>query len=294
MRLSFPRRALFFVCVSVVCMLVAGVIMAVVTHGGLTVRSLRVSTVVQDLVMFIIPPVVCAVMFSRLPARYLMVERRPGLAGIILAIGAMICAIPLMNLVIEWNEHLTLPSQLASLDEWMRASEERAGEAVKMLMGGGRVADLIMSVLIVGVLAGVSEELFFRGGVQRLLATRPMNIHLAVWLTAFLFSAIHLQFFGFFPRLLLGAFFGYLLYWSGSLWLPVTCHAVNNSIVAAVTWMETRGTSAGRMVNELGTAAGPPARWLWLGASLVLTVVMVIALHRVLDMDKMKSTGTSE
>ncbi|MDE6177435.1 MAG: CPBP family intramembrane metalloprotease, partial [Paramuribaculum sp.] len=90
---------------------------------------------------------------------------------------------------------------------------------------------LIISVIIIGVLAGVSEELFFRGTLQRLLITRPMPPHIAIWLTAVIFSLVHFQFFGFVPRVLLGAFFGYLAWWSGSVWLPAIIHAVNNSVV---------------------------------------------------------------
>jgi membrane protease YdiL (CAAX protease family) len=89
----------------------------------------------------------------------------------------------------------------------------------------------IMGALSISLFGPVLEEVLFRGGLQRILATRPMNIHIAIWISAFIFSAIHFQSFGFFPRLIIGAFFGYLAYWSGSLWIAVIAHAVNNSTV---------------------------------------------------------------
>ena len=100
----------------------------------------------------------------------------------------------------------------------------------RQLMGTDTIGSIIMSILIIGLLAGFSEN-FFRGALQRLLSTAGRNIHVAVWLTAFIFSAVHMQFYGFVPRMLLGAMFGYMAVWSGSLWIAVIAHATNNSLV---------------------------------------------------------------
>lgn len=62
-----------------------------------------------------------------------------------------------------------------------------------------------------------------------------------MWATAFIFSAVHLQFFGFFPRLLMGAFFGYMVLWTGSIWASVFAHALNNSLVVINYWMLASG-----------------------------------------------------
>ena len=78
-------------------------------------------------------------------------------------------------------------------------------------MAGATVPSLIVSVLIVGVFAGFSEELFFRGAMQRIMMSTRLNLHVTIWVVAVIFSLFHFQFFGFMPRLLLGAYFGYLL-----------------------------------------------------------------------------------
>ena len=86
-------------------------------------------------------------------------------------------------------------------------------------------------------MAGLSEEIFFRGFIQRLFIENKLNHHLAIWFTAILFSAIHLQFFGFVPRVLLGAVLGYLYFYSGNLWLSIIAHTVNNGFAVVMAYI---------------------------------------------------------
>ena len=146
---------------------------------------------------------------------------------------------------------------MAGIAKWMHDAEESAQAGINAILGPHTVMNLIVSILIVGILAGFSEELFFRGAFQRLLTTGRVNPHLAIWIVAFVFSAIHMQFFGFFPRLLLGAYFGYLLLWSGSLWLPILLHVANNSIFIFGRWelgTDAQGNSA---VDTVGVVSWP-------------------------------------
>ena len=121
-----------------------------------------------------------------------------------------------------------------------------------MLLGETGIGDMLISVLLIGILTGVAEELFFRGGLQNILKAMFHNRHLAVWVTAFVFSAIHMQFFGFFPRLIMGVFFGYLVLWSGSLWLSIIAHSFNNSIVVLTMWL-TKTNRLSEDINNIGT-----------------------------------------
>jgi membrane protease YdiL (CAAX protease family) len=90
---------------------------------------------------------------------------------------------------------------------------------------------------VVAVLAGVSEELLFRGVLQNIILKTTKNPHLAIWFTAFTFSFIHFQFYGFVPRMLLGALFGYLYFWTKSLWIPMFAHIVNNGFTLIMAYM---------------------------------------------------------
>lgn len=214
MKMKFSQRVFTFIFVTMIGLIVAAVLSSIVMMREQTPATLHIATLINDIIMFVIPPVICALLYTSRPAEYLCITTVPRPAPMLIAVATMICSIPMMNMIIEWNESLSLPSSLASVESWMREAEQRAGDTIKILMGGDTAGSLVMSILTVGILAGFSEELFFRGGLQRLLVSGRINPHIAIWLTAFIFSAIHLQFFGFFPRLLLGAFFGYLLYWT--------------------------------------------------------------------------------
>ena len=277
MKMKFSQRVIMFISVSMIGLFIAAVLSTIIMMRGQTATTLRIATLINDIIMFVMPPVICAVIYSYRPAEYLRVASAPGLTPLILAVGTMICSIPMMNMIIEWNEGLSLPSSVAAMESWMREAEQRAGDTVNTLMGGSSAGSLILSILIVGVLAGFSEELFFRGGIQRLLVSGRVNPHVAIWVTAFLFSAIHLQFFGFFPRLLLGAFFGYLLYWTKNLWVPIVCHILNNSIVATVTWMTARGSATSGGLNEIGTAVSAH-QLLWVTVSIIMTFMLLMTL----------------
>lgn len=274
LRYTFGIRIFYFLLITFVGLIVALLVMSVALKGGMTTMSLRLGTVAQDIFLFILPAIVTAMMVSMLPARMLCIDRMPSLWLTMTGLLAWICSIPAMNALVAWNEGLTLPAGLAPVEEWMRQAEEAARGQVEILISGTSVGALIVNILIVGVLAGVSEELYFRGALQRLISSGGrVNHHVAIWITAVLFSAFHMQFFGFFPRLVLGAFFGYLLWWSGSIWLPALIHAINNSLVVCATWRHNVALAAGE-----GDAGVDPSAW---GADSVAAVILSVVLTAV-------------
>ncbi|MDE5744086.1 MAG: CPBP family intramembrane metalloprotease [Paramuribaculum sp.] len=230
--IDVSKRVILFICASLLCIILGSVIVQVVMHGGMTTPRVRIATVFQDITFFIMPAIITAIICCRQPADFLMIKKFPKPFMILLTIGIIIASIPMMNTIIEWNMSLQLPENMHGIEEWMRNSEKNAQRFTEVLLGGTGIKSYIAALLIVGILAGFSEELFFRGTIQRLFTTSGVNIHLAVWTTAFIFSAIHLQFYGFIPRLLLGVFFGYAVAWSGNLWLGIIAHFTNNAIAA--------------------------------------------------------------
>jgi uncharacterized protein len=139
--------------------------------------------------------------------------------------------------IIEWNQHIHFPDFLASFEEWARAKEDQLAELTKMLTRFQSFSEFALAFLIVAVFAGICEEFLFRGIIQTELLKGTKNIHVAIWISAFFFSAIHAQFFGFVPRMLLGALFGYLYYWSGNLWVPMFAHFVNNGFAVCMIYL---------------------------------------------------------
>lgn len=201
-----------------------------------TVAGFRILTVVQDLFVFILPAVVTALLMTRLPARFLDIDRQPYISPLLLALVTLLVSMPFMNSVIEWNANIRLPESLKEIDAQMRQMEETAEAFIHGMIQGSSFGALVLSIAIIGVLAGISEELFFRGALQKLLLLTGMNHHVAIWTGAVIFSIFHFQFFGFVPRMLLGAYFGYLVWWTRSLWIPIIIHSINNSIVVVEEW----------------------------------------------------------
>lgn len=245
--LTRRSRLVLFVCIAVLGYILTGLLTTVMLYkfGSVSARVLRVAALAQDILALIAPAVVTAMMVTRLPAQLLELRGgvRPAMWGLALAVVPV--AAPAMNWVIEANANIEATGALSALVDKLRTMEENAEAMITVMQGSGTWGDLVLNILIIGVAAGFSEELFFRGALQRLLSTGGVNAHASIWIAAAVFSAVHMQFFGFVPRLLLGAYFGYLLLWSRSIWLPAAAHALNNTIYVTAQWIyQNHGTPA--------------------------------------------------
>ncbi len=134
------------------------------------------------------------------------------------------------SVFIEWNAEFNFPDFAKGFENWAREREDTAAELTSFLTNFESSGELLLALFIIAVLPAIGEEIVFRGLIQNEFFRGTKNIHLSIWIAAILFSAIHFQFFGFVPRLLLGALFGYLYYWSGNLTLAILAHFVNNGV----------------------------------------------------------------
>lgn len=274
--ISLTKRLLLFACISIVGYLICSVLAGLAIYKfGMTVPVVRILTVAQDIFVFILPAILIAILITRLPATFLCADRIPSPNVSAWGIITLTVSIPAMEWLIAWNGSITLPESLRELETVLRESEKTAGDFVEMVLGGYDTISIVMGVLIVGILAGFSEEIFFRGTLQRMLTTGRLNRHVAVWITAFIFSAFHFQFYGFAPRLLLGALFGYALIWSGSLWVPVILHAFNNSV-----YVVTRGLTEGAVSDTTGMPAEMVFNPWLVCASVILTAISIYMMWR--------------
>jgi uncharacterized protein len=146
------------------------------------------------------------------------------------------------SVFIEWNSTAEFPEFLKGFEQWAREKEDLAAKMTEFLTQFNSVFEVAIALFVIAVLPAIGEEIVFRGIVQNLLRKLTSNIHVSIWIAAFLFSAIHLQFFGFVPRLLLGALFGYLYYWSGSLTMAMLAHFVNNGFSVLAIYFYQKGT----------------------------------------------------
>lgn len=207
--------------------------------------------------MFLVPAIVTAFLFSHQPARYLHIGAIPKLTEILLVVILIFSVAPLINLIYEFNKMLQLPEFMSGVEAWIRAKEDEMEKLTLAFLDMKTTGDLISNVLVVGLLTALAEEFLFRGVLLRLFREMTGNMHVAILLTAILFSAIHMQFYGFIPRMLLGMLLGYLLWWSGNLWLPVLAHFINNSgavvfaYIAARNQMPFNHETIGTSVSDL-------------------------------------------
>ena len=228
--------------------------------------SLRLMSVFQQVFAFIAPAVVCAMISTRHPDVMLRLRGRFSAATLLWTVIIMVVSMPAMEALVQLNEAIPLP---AAADSLLRAWEDAAQQATVDMMGPHTAANLIVSLLIMAVMTGFSEEILFRGALCHTLARTRLGVVGAIWVGAAIFSLMHFQFYGFIPRLLLGAFFGYLLFRSGSLWLGVIAHALNNGLYIVAVYF-----------GYDDTTVACTTTYLLVAASVVLTAGAFMCLHR--------------
>ncbi len=231
------------------------------------VSNMRNVMLLQDLMIFIIPAAVFSFLVSRNRVQYLQMNRIGNPRFLFLGILTMLASIPLINFLGELNHMLPLPEFLQRM--------EQDGNAIEAAFEQQHtVYDLIYNLFVMALFAGFSEELFFRAGLQKVLIKMAKNIHTGIWITAAIFSAIHFQFYGFIPRMLLGVFLGYLYVWSGSLWVGIFAHFMfNGSQILAAYLQPGKDSSTGVFSETPGYA--------FITLSTLLVIALLIRAYKV-------------
>ncbi len=250
----FPQL-MFTIFVIIVCFLVfmiLSVVLAipifglnsVMNLGGLTdfsnpdtIRLLKYFQVVQSVGLFIIPPIIVAYLSYGKIAEYLHLKKSTTFATLFMVVVLMFFATPFINFIGEINSKMHFPEWMSGIEEWMKVSEEKAAVLTEAFLKVNTIGGLIFNLFMIAVLPAIGEELLFRGIIQRIFTRMTRNHHWGIWISAIFFSALHMQFYGFIPRMLLGVLFGYLLVWSGSLWLPIAAHFVNNGVATVAMYL---------------------------------------------------------
>ncbi len=198
------------------------------------VNLLRYFQTVQSIGLFVIPPFILAWFFGGNTLRYLQLNKKISWRSAVLTTVIMLSAIPVINLIAYLNTQISLPDFMSSFEEWMKQAEESARRLIENMLKAETLSELLFNLLVIAIVPAIGEELLFRGVVQRLFSEWTRSPHAGIWISAIIFSAMHLQFYGFIPRTLLGALFGYMLIWSGRMWIPIIAHFVNNAVAVIV------------------------------------------------------------
>ena len=271
----------------------------------LSVESLKWIQLLQTSAIFLFPPLCMAYLWNAQPWEWLGLKVstcQPSNVSVtpcslpikrgLWAVGLMLIALPAINLLSYLNQQLTLPEFLQPLEAWMKTQEENASLITEQFLNVRTFGGLIINLLLMALLPAVAEELTFRGVVQKLfqgtqaLENQSSKVpHLAIWCSAILFSAIHLQFYGFVPRMLMGALFGYMLVWTGSLWIPILMHFTNNAMAVLLYFI---ANLTGWDMEKVDTIGAKDT--LWLGVlCLLLTIVGIYAFRRSTTMSNASS-----
>lgn len=239
------------------------------TSNPNVIPALKMMQVMQALGLFIVPTLVFAKLDSSKIVAYLSLHKKPFLYSLICAVLLMLCAQPLINWMAELNSQMPAPV-------WMHESEKEAAEITKIFLQMNGMNDLLINLFMIALIPAVGEELLFRGLFQPLFQKLTNNPHLGIWLSAILFSALHMQFLGFFPRMFMGAAFGYLLLWSGSLWLPMIGHFVNNAGAVLIAYMIQKNG----MPQEVETVGAGEGGTLYVMVSAAMVFVLLFVLRK--------------
>ena len=232
----------------------------------------------QNILAFIVPALLTWKMcFKVEPFNAIEAVKVPSIRMIGIALLIYIVGLPALNQIVYWNQEMNLPEFLSDFEEWCRNMEEQAEQLTNGLLASTDLLPIIINILFIGVLTGIGEEFFFRGAFQKMLIWCKVNHHAAIWIAALVFSSLHFQFFGFIPRLLLGAFFGYMYWWSGNIWVNAFAHALNNSLVIISTWCINKGFLSEEF-DMFGVEEGGIPSFAILSAIIVAAIIFV--LHR--------------
>jgi len=204
---------------------------------------------------FIIPAFLFSYLFEGDLFSYYRFRDPTGGWPLLLTFLMMVSVIPFINYMAEINLRMEFP--IRAVDQFLRLLEGEAEEVMQAFTATRTLWGLLVNMLMIGVIAAVGEELIFRGLIQRLFHGMVNNMHLAIFLTAILFSAFHFQFFSFLPRFILGVLLGYLMYYGRSIWYPILAHFVNNAMGVIYYYFNSRG-SADDMLEEIGTSTMMP------------------------------------
>lgn len=293
-RQQAPIQLIYFLLILLACLTVGSLLTAgIVRYYGITDLEALISTAGYDMpaferhvlqvvlganqaFTFIVPSVLFVLAFHLAqPWTFLQLRRRPSIHQVGLALILALAAFPIAQLLLQLNQWIPLGAQATAM-------EARAAKLTEALLHMEGLPSLLATLLVVAVLPAIGEELVFRGILQRYLERYGAAV--AIWASAVIFSAFHMQFAGFLPRLFLGAMLGYLLYWSGSLWLPIFAHLLNNGVQVLVVYIaQQRGT-----IDSLSAADAPSLHWSAYLMAILLFGAVSYRLHQLRNTNDIK------
>lgn len=227
--------------------------------------------IVNAMGIFILPPLIFSYLADPHPLWYLGIRPPQKNSFLLIGLITMIAAYFAVEMLASANESLVylLPK---STQQWILKFENEANGQMKNILSMKNPVDLLLTVLLAGALPAISEELFFRGILQKLFIQICKSAWPGIIFTAFLFSAFHMQFMGFIPRMALGVILGALYWYSGSIYTSMVGHFIFNSINVLLIYFKVADLDSNSSIGLGYTLIGV--------ASLILVIFLIKYLRK--------------
>jgi len=225
----------------------------------------------SQLGVFIIPSLAFGFFVDRSPGNYLIMNRKPSSVSFLIVTLSVYAVLPFINYLTELNHGIHLTT---AIDHWIRAKESQASLLTEAFLKTESIGGLTINLIVMAAIPALGEEMLFRGTLQRLLVGMTKNVHVGIIVAAFIFSAIHMQFLGFLPRFVLGIMLGYAFVISGSLWVPIWLHFVNNASSVIVYYLHFNGH-----INVAMDNFGATQNVVYIIGSLLVTIWLFIMMY---------------
>ena len=269
LRQSPGVRFFAYVLIFLICALI-GIVLSFVFSRGNDIFMLKVAQGVSSMMMFVAPPLIYYAFTRNSPFQSLGLHKPNRYVMWLIGLVLIFISLPVTNQLGIWNEKMNFSSAFQMLEDLLKQLEETAGNLTERMLEVDTVGGLLFNLVIIALIPALGEELTFRGVLQQALVRRCKNAHVAIILSAAIFSFIHFQFYGFLPRMFLGILLGYMFYYSGSLWTSVLMHFVNNGAAVTLAYLNHKGVVDVEVDHFGAMGMG------WTIASLALTVGIIV------------------
>ena len=203
-------------------------------------NALRFMQISSQLFTFVFPPIAYAFLVKEKPVNALGLKNAK-ILWFLIGTAIIFAILPLNSILAEWNAGLKLPESLSALEQMIKDMQESATAMIEKFVSVDTIGGLILNLFMIAGLAALGEELLFRSIIQTSLIKICKNAHVGILIASAIFSFIHLEFYGFVPRLILGMLLGYMFYFSGSIWIPMLMHFLNNGTVVLIYFLNNKG-----------------------------------------------------
>ena len=206
-------------------------------------NALRFMQISSQIFTFVLPPIAYAFLVKEKPVNALGLKKSK-ILWVLIGIAMIFAIMPFNSILAEWNANLTLPDSMSKIESLMKQMQDAATEMIEKFVSVDTIGGLVLNLFMIAGLAALGEELLFRSIIQTSLIKICKNAHIGILIASVIFSFIHFEFYGFFPRLILGMLLGYMFYFSGSIWIPMLMHFLNNGTVVLIYFLNNKGITS--------------------------------------------------